>query len=67
MRREFALLGALVPAPLGYFLLAVAIFIVVDRLLTMADAYRLLWHPSLVRLGLFVILFSALALLESGP
>jgi len=65
--REVAIFGALVPALLGYFLIAVASFVVVDRLLAMAGAYRVLWHPPLARLGLFLVLFSVLVLLDSGP
>jgi len=38
------------------------VFVIVDRLVTRLGFYRLLWHPSLARFGLFLCLFSALVL-----
>jgi len=63
MLREIGLFGAGVPSLLLYFLAAVALFIAIDRLLSPLGFYRLVWHPPLVRLALFVCLFSGLVLL----
>ena len=62
MLREIALFGALAPTLLLYFLASILLFVIVDRLITRAGAYRLFWHPPLVRLGLFVCVFSLLVL-----
>ena len=63
MLREISLFGGLVPSLLLYFLAAVALFLVIDRLLSPLGFFRLVWHPPLVRLALFVCLFSGLVLL----
>jgi hypothetical protein len=62
MLRELALFGALAPSLLLYFLGAVLLFVLVDRLLARLGAYRLVWHPPLARFGLFLCVFSALVL-----
>ena len=61
MLREIGLFGALVPSLLLYFLASIALFLVIDRLASPL-LYRLVWHPPLVRLALFVCLFSGLVL-----
>ena len=63
MLREISLFGALVPSLLLYFLAAIPLFLVIDRLASPLGIYRLVWHPPLVRLVLFVCLFSGLVLL----
>jgi protein AaeX len=63
MLREIGLFGAGVPSLLLYFLAAIPLFLVIDRLASALGFYRLVWHPSLVRLALFVCLFSGLVLL----
>jgi protein AaeX len=63
MLREIGLLGAGVPSLLLYFLAAIALFLVVDQLAKPLRLYRLVWHPPLVRLALFVCLFCSLVLL----
>jgi protein AaeX len=65
MLREIALFGAGVPSPLLYFLAAVPLFLVVDRLARLLGFYRLVWQPPLVRLALFACMFSGLVLLTS--
>jgi protein AaeX len=62
MLREIGLFGALVPSLLLYFLAAVPLFLVIDRLAAPLGFYRLVWHPPVVRLALFVCLFSGLVL-----
>ena len=63
MLREIGLFGALVPSLLLYFLAAVALFLAADRLASRLGLFRLFWHPPLVRLALFVCLFSGLVLI----
>jgi protein AaeX len=60
MLREVPLFGALAPSLLLYFLAALLLFVVVDRLVTRLGVYRFVWHPPLTRFGLFLCLFSAL-------
>jgi hypothetical protein len=62
MLREIALFGAGVPSALLYFFAAVALFLAVDQLAKPLGFYRLVWHPPLVRLALFVCLFAGLVL-----
>jgi protein AaeX len=66
MLREIPLFGALAPSLLLYFLAAMLLFALVDRLLTRLGAYRLFWHPPLARFALFIGLFSVLVL-STGP
>ena len=65
MLREISIFGALVPSPLLYFLATVPPFLLIDKLASPLGLYRLVWHPPLVRLALFVCLFSALVLLTA--
>lgn len=62
MLREIPLFGALTPSIVAYFIVAVLLFLVVDRLAAPLGIYRLVWHPPLVRLALFACLFSGLVL-----
>jgi hypothetical protein len=62
MLREVSLFGALVPSLLLYFLGVIPLFLLVDRLTTWLGFYRLVWHPPLVRLALFVSVLSGLVL-----
>jgi hypothetical protein len=57
---ELPLLGALAPSLLLYFLCAIVLFVITDRLLAELGFYRLVWHPPLARFGLFLCVFSAL-------
>ena len=62
MLRELALFGALAPSLLLYFLAAIVVFIILDRLVAGLGVYRFLWHPPLARFGLFLGIFAALVL-----
>ena len=62
MLREVDLFGGLVPSLLLYFLAAVPLFLALDRLAAPLGFYRLVWHPPLVRLAMFVCLFAGLVL-----
>ncbi|MBV8334298.1 MAG: DUF1656 domain-containing protein [Alphaproteobacteria bacterium] len=66
MLREVDLFGGLVPSLLLYFLVAIPPFLAIDRLASPLGLYRLVWHPPLVRLALFVCLISGLVL-ATGP
>ena len=63
MLREISLFGAFVPSLLLYFLTAIPLVLAIDRLASPFGIYRLVWHPPLARLALFVCLFSSLVLL----
>jgi hypothetical protein len=63
MLREIGFFGAGVPSLLFYFLAAIPLFLVIDWVASPLGLYRLVWHPPLVRLALFVCLFSGLVLL----
>jgi Protein of unknown function (DUF1656) len=45
-----------------YFLAAVALFLAADQLAKPLGFYRLVWHPPLVRLALFICFFAGLVL-----
>ena len=62
MLREIGVFGALVPSLLLYFLMAILLFLAIDRVASPLGLYRLVWHPPLVRLAFFVCVFSALVL-----
>jgi len=63
MLREISLFGALAPSPLVYLAAAIPLFLILDAAMRAVGFYRLVWHPPLVRLGLFVCLFCGLVLL----
>jgi hypothetical protein len=63
--REISLFGAGVPSLLLYFVAAVVLFLLLDQVAKSLGFYRLVWHPPLVRLALFVCLFSSLVLFTS--
>ncbi|WP_109512487.1 DUF1656 domain-containing protein [Pseudomonas ovata] len=62
MPREIAIHGLYLPTMSLMLVLALLLAWALDRLLSGLDLYRLFWHPALLRLSLFVCLFSALAL-----
>jgi hypothetical protein len=66
MLRELSMFGALAPSYLFYFLTSILLFVILDRPAAKLGLYRLLWHPPLARLGLFLCLFSVLVL-ATGP
>ena len=64
MLREINLFGGLASSLLLYFLIATGVFLLLDRgVISPLGFYRLVWHPPLVRLALFVCLFAAIVLL----
>jgi hypothetical protein len=64
MLRELSIGGVLVSSLLPYFVATIPVFWLVDKLLQRFGSYRWFWHPALVRLALFVILFSLLFFYE---
>jgi len=64
--REIALFDALVPSLLLYFVASIALFVVVDRVLQRLGFYRLTWHPSLARFGLFLFVFATFVFATSS-
>ncbi|HEY9255353.1 MAG TPA: DUF1656 domain-containing protein [Stenotrophomonas sp.] len=63
MPPEIALGGTLVPAILLLFIAMLAVFWSLDWVAGRYQLYRYVWHPSLFRIAVFLILFSSLALL----
>jgi hypothetical protein len=60
MPREVDFFGVLLPGVLPVFLAAVVLQLALDAGLSYIGAYRRSWHPALVRLSMFVCIFSAL-------
>jgi protein AaeX len=60
MLREVALSGALAPSLLFYFLAAIVLSVIVDRVVARFGLYRFVWHQPLAQLGLFLCVFTAL-------
>lgn len=58
---DFSLFGVYVPRLLVLALLAFVLNLVLKRLLGLAGFYRIVWHPALFDLALFVIVLGALA------
>jgi len=63
MPREIALGDALVPGLLLLFLVSLALLWLIDWLAGRFGFYRMVWHPPVFRLALFVCVFGGLALL----
>ncbi len=58
---EFNIAGVFVPALLIWALVAIAIGILVRRLLALTGFYRLVWHKGLFDIALFFILWALVA------
>ena len=65
MFSEIDVLGAFVPALALWFVVALAVFVATDALLTAARVYRLFWYAPLVRVALFVYFFCGIAMIAS--
>jgi hypothetical protein len=57
MLSETDVLGAFMPTAALWLVLALAVFVLLDALLTRCGLYRLFWHAPLARFALFVCLF----------
>ena len=62
MPRETELFGFFMPTLLPIFIFAFGLQWLIDSLLARLGFYRLVWHPSLFRFGMFVCLFGGLGL-----
>jgi hypothetical protein len=63
MPREIALGDALVPGLLLLFVVSLALLWLIDWLAGRFGLYRMVWHPPVFRLALFVCVFGGLGLL----
>jgi len=63
MPREFPLLDALVPTLLVVFLLSLVMQVILERVFGRLGFYRLIWHPPLFRVSVFVCIFGIFGLL----
>jgi hypothetical protein len=66
MQSQFDLMGAFVPTIAAWLVLALAVFVPVDAVLTRRGFYRLFWHAPLARFALFVCLFCGSALVVAN-
>jgi hypothetical protein len=62
MPRDIAILGAYVPAIVPLCIAGAALTWLIDRLLGATGLYRVVWHPSLFRASLLVIICGLLGL-----
>ena len=63
MPREIALGDALAPSLVVAFVLSLAVFWLLDWVFGRLGLLNRVWHPSLFRLALFVVVFDSTALL----
>jgi hypothetical protein len=52
---EFNLYGVFIPSLMAWSVVAAALTALIRGVLRLAGAYRLIWHPALFDLALFVI------------
>ncbi len=62
MFNDIDFLGAFVPGIAAWLGVSLAVFSLVDRLLTKSGFYRLFWHRALVRVALFAMFFCGFGL-----
>lgn len=62
MPRDVAFLDAYIPAIVLLFILGAAITWVLDSALARTGLYRIVWHPSLFRVSLLVVVCCAIGL-----
>jgi hypothetical protein len=65
MRYEIDIYGVLAPALLLWLIVAYALGALLRRTLHKAGLYRLVWHPALFDLALFVCLLGGVVYLSS--
>jgi protein AaeX len=63
MPREIAFGDALIPGLLVWFVLSLALLLLIDVAIGRFGLYRFVWHPALFRIALFVCIFSSVGLL----
>ncbi|WP_027815099.1 DUF1656 domain-containing protein [Paraburkholderia bannensis] len=62
MPRDVAFLDAYIPAIVLLFILGAALTWVLDSVLARTGLYRIVWHPSLFRVSLLVVVCCAIGL-----
>ncbi len=62
MPRDVAFLDAYIPAIVLLFILGAALTWVLDSVLARLGLYRIVWHPSLFRVSLLVVVCCVLGL-----
>lgn len=63
MIEELHIFGIYMPAALGWALIAVVVTFLLRGLLLRLPVHRILWHPALLELALFLLLWWGLACL----
>jgi hypothetical protein len=63
MPREFTFLGAFFPSLILIFVFSALVIWIFDRLAGRYGLYAHVWHPAVLRIALFVIVFGGLGLL----
>lgn len=63
MPLDITLLGIQMPTLLPIFVGVAILQILVDRIMSDAGVYKLVWHPGLFRTAVFVVLFTLPCLL----
>jgi len=66
MIEELNVLGVYMPAALAWGVLAAVLVYLARGLLQRLPVYRLLWHPSLLELALFILLWWGLSALADS-
>jgi hypothetical protein len=66
MQSQLDLLGAFAPTIAVWFVLALAVFVPADAVLTRYGFFRLFWHAPLARFALFVCFFCGSALVAAN-
>jgi Protein of unknown function (DUF1656) len=66
MQSQFELVGAFVPMIAAWFVLALAVFVPADAVLTRCGFFRVFWHAPLARFALFVCFLCGSALVVSN-
>ena len=59
MFKDIDIVGVFVPAVAGLMFIAWCVFIVLRRVLARTGFYRIVWHRSLLDLGLYVMVLGA--------
>ena len=62
MTGDFSLFGVFVPKILVLAIIAYGVNLMLKRALASAGFYRIVWHPALFDLALFVLVLSGLAI-----
>ncbi len=67
MTHEVSIFGIFVPSLLVCFLVASAIWLLIDQLMLRLSLWRFFWHPPLARLALLMAIFALTAFLAPNP